>query len=42
MVILPGRGISYSELKRMTMKERKLLFTMLDIEARAMPRPPRP
>lgn len=42
MVILPARGWRYADVKALTMKERTLLFTMLDIEARAMPRPPRP
>lgn len=40
-VILPGRGISLSEQKRMTLLERGLLFRLLDIEARASPPPSR-
>jgi hypothetical protein len=42
MVILPRMGWRYADVKALTLKERTLLFTMLDIEARAMPRPPRP
>lgn len=33
MIVLPRQGIAYSEIKRMTLVERHLLFAMLELEA---------
>lgn len=40
MVLLPQRGWSYSELKRLSIAERHLLMAMLEIEA-SVPQPKR-